>query len=55
MTVSYLSERTRKLFQLLLKQNGILTIKEAAEALEVSSRTMYNELDQDQSNLLFIF
>lgn len=46
MTVSYLSERTRKLFQLLLKQNGILTIKEAAEALEVSSRTMYNELEK---------
>lgn len=44
MSLSYLNERTNRMIQILLKRSSVITIKEIAEELSVSTRTVYNEL-----------
>ena len=46
MAVGYLNERTRKIINMVLKRVSILNIKEIADELSVSTRTIYNELDR---------
>ena len=44
MGLNYLNERTNRMIQILLKRSSVITIKEIAEELSVSTRTVYNEL-----------
>lgn len=46
MAVGYLNERTRKIIDMILKRVSVLNIKEIADELSVSTRTIYNELDR---------
>lgn len=44
MSLSYLNERTNRMIHMLLKRSSVISIKEIAEELSVSTRTVYNEL-----------
>lgn len=46
MSIGYLNERTAKMINMLIKGSSIVTIKEVAGSMEVSTRTIYNELDK---------
>lgn len=46
MAVGYLNERTQKVIDMMLKRSTALSIKEIAVQLEVSTRTIYNELEK---------
>ena len=46
MATNYLNERTQKMINMILMQSSIITIKEVAAELKVSTRTVYNELDK---------
>lgn len=52
MAVGYLNERTQKVINMILKRSSALSIKEIAAELEVSTRTIYNELDKANGWLL---
>ena len=46
MAVGYLNERTQKVINMMSKRSSALSIKEMANELGVSTRTVYNELDR---------
>ncbi len=46
MAIGYWNERTKKVIDIVLKQRSILTIREIAGELSVSTRTVYNELER---------
>ena len=46
MAVGYLNERTRKMINMVTMRSSAFSIKEAAEELSVSTRTVYNELER---------
>lgn len=46
MAVGYLNERTQKVINMAVKRSSTFTIKEVAAELEVSTRTVYNELEK---------
>lgn len=46
MAIGYLNERTRELIEMIIKGSSVLSIKEIASQMEVSTRTIYNELDK---------
>lgn len=52
MAVGYLNERTQKVINMILKRSSALSIREIAAELEVSTRTIYNELDKASSWLV---
>lgn len=52
MAVGYLNERTQKVINMILKRSSALSIREIAAELEVSTRTIYNELDKANSWLV---
>lgn len=49
MAIGYLNERTKKVIEMVLKQSSGLTIREIADELSVSTRTVYNELERANS------
>ena len=49
MAIGYLTERTQKIITMVLKRTSTLRIQEIAGELDVSSRTVYNELDKANS------
>ncbi len=49
MAVGYLNERTQKIINMMLNRSSASSIREIAEELEVSTRTVYNELDKANS------
>lgn len=46
MSIGYLNERTAKMIHMLIKGSSVMTIKEIAAEMEVSTRTIYNELEK---------
>lgn len=46
MSIGYLNERTAKMIDMLVKGSSVMTIKEIAGQMEVSTRTIYNELEK---------
>ena len=46
MSIGYLNERTAKMIHMLVKGSSVMTIKEVAAEMEVSTRTIYNELEK---------
>lgn len=46
MSIGYLNERTAKMIHMLVKGSSVMTIKEVAAGMEVSTRTIYNELEK---------
>lgn len=46
MAIGYLNERTRNVILMILKGSSVMSIKEIASELSVSTRTVYNELDK---------
>ena len=49
MAIGYLNERTRELIEMIIKGSSVLSIKEIALQMSVSTRTIYNELDKANS------
>lgn len=46
MAIGYLNERTKKVIDMVLKQSSAFAIREIADGLSVSTRTVYNELER---------
>ena len=46
MSIGYLNERTQTILNMVLKRSSEFSIKEVAEELSVSTRTIYNELEK---------
>lgn len=49
MAIGYLNERTKNMIYMIIKGNSILSIKEIATQMGVSTRTIYNELEKANS------
>ena len=49
MAIGYLNERTRELIEMIIKGSSVLSIKEIALQMSVSTRTIYNELEKANS------